>query len=73
MSDTPIEPKKSKWLQEVEDDAVRITNRRFNQYFEDQALEEAKKKAENPQQAPEKPILSGGATYEPQLTMKGSK
>lgn len=30
---------KSPWLQEVEDDAVRIQTRRFNEYFEDQKFE----------------------------------
>jgi hypothetical protein len=38
--------KKSKWLQEVEDDAVRITNRRFNEYFEDLKYQNAKKEEE---------------------------
>lgn len=42
-------PKKSKWLQQVEDDAIRITNRRFNEYFEDQALEQQKKEEERQQ------------------------
>ena len=38
----PPEPKKSKHLQEVEDDAVRIQTRRFNDYFEEQQYQKAK-------------------------------
>jgi len=38
----PLEPKKSKHLQEVEDDAVRIQTRRFNEYLEEQQYQKAK-------------------------------
>lgn len=33
---------KSKWLQEVEDDAVRIQTKRFDEFFEDQAYKASK-------------------------------
>ena len=38
---TPV-PQKSKHLQEVEDDAVRIQTRRFNEYLEEQQYQKAK-------------------------------
>jgi hypothetical protein len=36
------EPTKSRWLQEVEDDAIRIQNRRFNEYFDEQQYQKEK-------------------------------
>lgn len=63
------QPKKSKWLQEVEDDAVRITNKRFKEYFEELEYQKAKKLEEN--QIVEKTLQSGGETHESELTKKG--
>ena len=40
------ETTKSKWLQEVEDDAIRIQTKRFNDYFEEQQYQKEKKEAE---------------------------
>lgn len=34
---------KSKWLQEVEDDAIRIQNRRFKEHFEELEYQKEKK------------------------------
>jgi len=33
----------SAWLREVEEDAMRITNKRFNDYFEEQQYQNEKK------------------------------
>lgn len=65
-----LEPKKSKWLQEVENDAVRITNRRFKEHFEDLEYQKAKKLEEN-QGADTQPV--GEGSPEPELTKKGKE
>lgn len=43
---TPPEPKKSKWLQEVEDDAVRIQTKRFRDQEEERLYQISKKQEE---------------------------
>lgn len=67
-----LEPKKSKWLQEVEDDAVRITERRFKEHFEDLAYKQEKKaknvKKEEPQAVETPP--RDEATEEPETPKK---
>lgn len=64
---------KSAWLQEVEDDAVRIQNRRFNEFFEEKQYQKEKAEKANVKQAPAKVELPvGGEVYEP-TAKKGSK
>jgi len=68
----PPEPKKSKHLQEVEDDAVRIQTRRFNDYLEEQQYQKAKLEVAEPVKSkveaaePSEPV-------EPKVTKKGQK
>lgn len=48
---------KSKWLQEVEDDATRITQRRFDAYFDEQQYQKAKvEQASTPVAKVEEPV-----------------
>lgn len=58
-----LEPKKSKWLQEVEDDAVRITNRRFKEQFEEMEYQNAKKEEEQVVETPPEE----GISHEPEI------
>ena len=53
----PPEPKKSQHLQEVEDDAVRIQTRRFNDYLEEQQYQKAKLEEAEPSE-PSEPVES---------------
>lgn len=63
---------KSAWLQEVEDDAVRIQNRRFNEFFEEQQYQKEKAEKANVKQAVKAELPVGGEVYEP-TAKKGSK
>lgn len=45
MAEFELDPKKPRWLAEVERDAVRIQTKRFNEQFEEQAYQ-AKLKTE---------------------------
>jgi len=47
----PPVPQKSKHLQEVEDDAVRIQTRRFNEQLEEQQYQKAKLESAEPVQS----------------------
>ncbi len=42
----PPVPKKSKWLQQVEDDAIRITEKRFSDHFAEAEYQRSKREEE---------------------------
>jgi hypothetical protein len=57
---------KSAWLQEVEDDATRIAEKRFKDFFEEQQYQKEKLEKLKAKKAPKEAVLpAGGETYEP--------
>lgn len=62
------EPKKSKWLQEVEDDAIRIQTRRFREQ-EEERLYQASKNAKEQESTADKPEV----TTAPEVPAKKGK